>query len=165
MYPCVFKEERGCLKEGRGLVNPDCWFVAVTEKWILGTVFFYLGIWKVCKYFLSVWKRWYLCVIECSGQCSDLQASTNKDQISMRAQGYKLTRLKDGAQSAEVPFLLLHLITVLSHVDVLADSVLWQPAPLHGVKSLSKDWWSWLYLEILDSERFLKSQINILVSD
>lgn len=42
----------------------------------------------------------------------------------MRAQGYKLTRLKDGAQSAEVPFLLLHLITVLSHVDVLADSVL-----------------------------------------
>lgn len=62
MYPCVFKEERGCLREGRGLVNPDCWFVAVTEKWILGTVFFYLGIWKVCKYFLSVWKRWCLMI-------------------------------------------------------------------------------------------------------
>lgn len=78
------------------------------------------------------------------GQCSDLQASTKKDQISMRAQGYKLTQLKDGAQSAEVPFLLFHLSSVLCHEDVLADSVLWQPAPLHGVKSLSKHCWLWL---------------------
>lgn len=31
MHPCVLKEERGCLKEGKGLVNPDCWLVAVTE--------------------------------------------------------------------------------------------------------------------------------------
>lgn len=62
--------------------------------------------------------------LENGGQCSDLQASTNKDQISVRARGYKLTQLKDGAQSAEVPFLLLHLTSVLGHVDVLADSVL-----------------------------------------
>ena len=58
------------------------------------------------------------------GQCSDLQASTNRDKISTLAQGYKLTQLKDGAQRADVPFLLLRVTSMLYHADLLADSVL-----------------------------------------
>jgi len=102
----------------------------------------------------------------CSGgQCSDLQASTNRDKISMSARGYKLIQLKDGAQRADVPFPLLRLTSMLCHADMLADSGLCQRAPLHGVECLLKDWWLRLYLEIFNSERFLKSQMNILVPD
>lgn len=100
------------------------------------------------------------------GQCSDLQASTNRDKISMSEQGYKLTQLKDGARRADVPFLLLCLTSMLYNADVLADSVLVTVCSIAWCRvPIEKDWWLRCYLEIFDSERFLNSQMNVLVPD
>lgn len=46
--------------------------------------------------------------------------------------------MKDGAEGADVPFLLLRLSSVVSHADLLADSGL---APLRGVECPLKGWW------------------------